>query len=165
MAPLDGVTARKKKSYNMIRREARQLDDSDQALVLELAKAGLYAYKIAVKFDVTARRIKEICKAAGVDLMSRENQRDKKAKKILELLTSGKTAEQIMAQIDCDRETIAQVRRRNGLPIQPSKAQVRAQASARHAMMLVSDGLTIKDACQIVRISTETYSKYRKLWK
>ena len=154
--------ATKRKSISMIRREQKQLDVDDQLLVLELAKAGLFAYKIAVKFDVTAHRIKQICNAAGVDLMCRENQKNKRAKQILAMLKSGNTTEQILNQVDCDREMIAQVRHRNGMSTPPSKAQLRASNAASEARRLTTDGMTVVDACKCVGISPRTYSKYKK---
>lgn len=154
--------APKRKSISMIRREQKQLDAADQLLVIELAKSGLFAYKIAVKFDVTAHRIKAICSAAGVDLMSRENQKNKRAKQILAMLQNGNTTEQILNQVDCDRELIAQVRHRNGFSIPPSVAQQRASKAAQDARKLVSDGMTVVEACKCVKISPRTYSKYKK---
>ena len=154
--------APKRKSISMIRREQKQLDEADQLLVLELAKVGLFAYKIAVKFDVTAHRIKAICNAAGVDLMCRENQKNKRAKQILAMLLNGNTTEQILNQVDCDREMVAQVRHRNGLSTPPSKAQLRVSAMATEAFKLVRDGMTVREACECVKISTRSYAKYKK---
>ena len=152
----------KRKSLRTLRREQRQLNADDQRLVLELARAGLFAYQIAVKFDVTAHRISAICKAANVEVLSMENQRNKRAKQILEMLINGNTTEQILNQVDCDREMIAQVRHRNGLSMPPSIAQRRSSASAAEARKLVADGMTVKDACEFVKISTATYTRYKK---
>jgi len=164
MAPFDGArVAPKVKSYNMRRRELKVISEADTLLILELARAGLLAYQIAVKFDITASRVKSICDAAAVDVMSRDSQKNKRAKQILAMLLNGSTTEQILNQVDCDRGLVAQVRCRNGFSAPPSKTQARASSSAAQARALVRDGMTIREACKAVKISTATYNKYKSV--
>ena len=143
------------------RRSTRKLSAEDERLVIELAKEKLMAYQIAVKFNTTAQRVKLICAAAGVDVLSKDNQKNKRTKQILALLQQGYKTQQILNLVDCDREFVAQVRCRHGFARPPSASQERSMAAAAQAKQLIKDGMRVVDACKCVKISTATYSKYR----
>lgn len=144
------------------RRHTRHLDSDDVALILELAKAKLKAYQIAVKFNTTARRIKSICDDAGVDVISKDNQKNKRAKQVLALLQNGYKTQEILNLVDCDRELIAQVRHRHGFAMPHSVSQERSMKAAKEAALMVAQGRPIKDACKMAGISDATYYKYKK---
>lgn len=156
------VSLKPYKSPLQERRHTRQLSGEDIALILELAKAKLKAYEIANKFNTTARRIKGICEDAGVEVISKDNQKNKRAKQILALLQNGYKTQEILNLVDCDRELIAQVRHRNGFAVPHSVAQERSMKAAKEAAVLISHGRPIKDACKLVGISDATYYKYKK---
>lgn len=144
------------------KRNNRHFTDDDERLICELANAGLMAYQIAVKFDSTAKRVKMVCERHGVDVISKDNQKNKRTKQILALLQNGYTTQQILNKVDCDRELIAQVRYRNGFSKSLSKAQERAGKAAKEAIVLVREGMTVREACKMVGISHMTYGKYKK---
>jgi hypothetical protein len=145
-----------------IRRETKLFSDEDEALICGLAAEKVMAYDIAVKFGTTANRIKMICESHGVEVISKDNQKNKRSKQVLALLQSGYTTYQILNKVDCTMEFIATVRHRNGFSVPPSKAQLRTSSSAAEALRLVRDGMTVKNACACVGISTRSYSKYKK---
>lgn len=143
-------------------RRNKKFSEEDELLICELAKSKMMAYQIAVKFCTTANRIKMICEARGVEVISKDNQKNKRTKQILALLQNNYTTQQILNKVDCDREMVAQVRHRFGFAKPLSVAQERTIKSSGEAMALVRKGMTVKEACKMVGISTGTYSKYKK---
>jgi transposase len=144
------------------RRHTRYLDADDVALILELAKENLKAYEIATKFGTTAKRIKSICNEAGVEVISKDNQKNKRAKQILALLQNGYKTQQIMNLVDCDREFIAQIRFRYGLAKPSAVARERCINATMEVTRLIANGRHVKDACKLVGISDATYYRYKK---
>lgn len=144
-------------------RRNKKFSEEDELLICELAKSKMMAYQIAVKFCTTANRIKMICESRGVEVISKDNQKNKRTKQILALLQNGYTTQQILNKVDCDRELIAQVRHRHGYSTPPSVSQERASKAAYQAMDLVRDGMTVVEACKCVGISHRSYAKYKKM--
>jgi len=159
------VSAKPYKSPLQERRHTKHLDSDDIALILELAKENLKAYEIANKFGTTARRIKLICDEAGVEVISKDNQKNKRAKQILALLQNGYNTQEILNLVDCDRELIAQVRFRNGLAKPNSVSKERSMQATVEASKLIAGGRHVKDACKLVGISDGTYYKYKRMMK
>ena len=151
------------KSPQQQARNGRRFSEEDEALICELAKAKMMAYQIAIKFDTTAERIAIVCRDYGVELISRANQKNKRTKQILALLQNGYTSQQIMNQVDCDQNLINQVRKRHGFSKSHSCATIRVMQSYEMAKKLVSDGMTVKEACASVKISDSSYGKYKRL--
>jgi hypothetical protein len=151
------------KSAQQQARNGRRFSEEDELLICALAKEKMMAYKIAIKFDTTAERVAIVCRAYGVELISRKTQKNKKSKQILALLQNGYTSHQIMDQVDCDQNLINQVRNRHGLSKPKSSATMRVMKSYEHAKRLVRDGMTVKEACAAVNISDSSYGKYKRL--
>ena len=166
MPPLDMYSPRAKEKEKSTRQNSRRdklINAEDEALILALAKEKLMAYQIAEKFSITAQRVKDICIAKGVDVLSKDNQKNKRTLQVLELLKQGLTTYEILNKVDCTMEFIAQIRCRNGFSVPPSKAQIIASGKAAEARKLTAEGKTVVQACKAVGISTATYAKYRKV--
>lgn len=145
------------------RRSTRKLSAEDEQLVIELAKENLMAYQIAVKFNTTAQRVKLICAAAGVDVLSKDNQKNKRTKQILSLLQQGYKTQQILNLVDCDRELIAKVRHRHELSQTAAASQAKTAAKAAEARKLTSSGVTVREACEIAGLSQSSYLRYKNI--
>lgn len=159
------VSAKPYKSPLQERRHTKHLDADDIALILELAKENLKAYEIANKFGTTARRIKSICDEAGVEVISKDNQKNKRAKQILALLQNGYKTQEILNLVDCDREMIAQVRFRHGFAKPNKVSKDRSMQLTVEASKMIANGRHVKDACKVVGISDATYYKYKRMMK
>jgi len=143
-------------------RNNKLFSNEDELLICELAKEKLMAYQIACKFNTTAHRIKMICESHGVEVISKDNQKNKRTKQVLALLQNGYTTQQILNKVDCDREMIAQVRHRFGFSTPPTAAQERTMKAYKEARKMTDNGKTVVEACKMVGISTATYGKYKK---
>jgi hypothetical protein len=137
--------------------KVENLSKSDKILILELAKSNMAASIIGQKFGYTGSEIFDICKADGVAVRYR-NRADKRDK-MIRMIKQNHSTSFIVAQVGVSKNTVAAVKKEIG--ITRSESVKARDDKVRQAFMLYSDGMSAREACDVIGINLPTYNRLK----
>jgi hypothetical protein len=132
---------------------------NDDMLICELAKTGMKAYVIASKFEITTASVYDIVSKNGGYVEAKKG----RTKAIRKLILQGLTTDEIMNKVDACRIMINQVRYKMGSAKPRNRPETSMAERYKMVVSLVSDGMTVTEACRNVRLSSRDYVKMKAL--
>jgi hypothetical protein len=132
---------------------------NDDTLICELAKTGMAAYVIASKFEIATSDVYDIVSENGGYVEAKKG----RTKAIRKLILQGLTTDKIMDRVDACRIMINQVRYKMGLAKPRNMPETSMAERYQMVASLVSDGMTVTEACRNVRLSSRDYVKMKAL--
>jgi hypothetical protein len=132
---------------------------NDEMLICELAKTGMTASVIASKFEIATSDVYDIVSESGGYVEAKKG----RTKAIRKLILQGLTTDEIMNRVDACRIMINQVRYKMGLAKPRNMPETSMIERYKMAVSLVSDGMTVTEACKNVRLSSRDYVKMKAL--
>ena len=145
-----------------------KLGENDIELISQLIKSKMAPCHIARKFSVKTDDIRRICAALGLPptgFRVRKDYTDVNSK-IRHMVKSERYSQQYIANtLQVDKKRVLAIQIELGYAIEgkllPAKKS-KMESLAKKVNLLRRDGMTAKDACKVVGISTSSYNRHYK---
>lgn len=132
----------------------------DKGLIIELAKEGLTASRIGVKFGLKAGEVVQLCDSAKVKV--KYNRRKQENPELEKLIKSGKySANAIAAKLRICCSTVRAAQASLGLTY--LEATKKRDSKIKQVTMLRKDGMPTREACQVIGVPVSSYNRLKAL--
>ncbi len=145
------------------------IEKEDEPLIIALAKEGLTAMAIAEKFDVTSTEIKKFCTSKDVFVRTYKRQprsREETNELIRKMLKTERYSQNYISEtLQVDKSWVLKMQIELGYAIEGKVFNAKRQRMERltkQVRLLRRDGMTSKEACAVVGISTSSYNRHYK---
>lgn len=132
----------------------------DEKLIVALAKEGLAASLIGIKFGLRAPEIVQICNKYKVNV--KYNRRKQENPDLISMIKAQRySAGFIASTLRICTSTVRAAQRELGLTY--LDATKKRDANIRKITMLRNDGMSTREACHVIGVSVSTYNRLKAL--